>query len=646
MQPESHPNVFNQGPGVSGAKESLSVYGLFHNLARTPQGKVQLRQNFLRPSLDLVEINGRLDFVSVFVRPENQLVTQKLSKSLSRIKNMKTIMAYLRKGINGGNKKIGGGFKSGVWASLLEFCYHNLDIVETLREVAGGGHLSLRTRLLEVLDRFQLQRIGKMVHDYVDLDLSVEQHRTVIKYGVNENLDKAKEMYDGMEVLLSEAARHVAAGLPQEIRVNVIFFPQLGFHITIPLEEESRQPAYTGEGWERRFATSDQAYFKDGTMRDLDEQVGDAYATVCDTEIEIAYDLAQRVLLDEKLLVDASELCGELDSLLALAHGAIQYKLTKPRMVEENVVDIRGGRHLLQEMTVASYVANDTLMFGRSGDQRSWTDEPSITILTGPNYSGKSVYLKQVALIVYMAHIGSFVAADSATIGLTDKILARISTRETVTKMQSAFVIDAQQIAQILNHCTYGSLIVIDEFGKGTDSSDGAGLAAGVFQHFMDMGAQCPKVLAATHYHEIFEQKVLQSIERIRFAHMEVLVDRKEMRKSGNDDREVTYLYNLKGGRSTVSYGAQCAAMNGVPKEIVQRAVELGDALAQGGDLIGLLAGITPDEAEDLQQAETTARRFLGVNLDDIADEVLIGLTGQCMQENDTAEESTVSRVS
>ncbi len=149
--------------------------------------------------------------------------------------------------------------------------------------------------------------------------------------------------------------------------------------------------------------------------------------------------------------------------------------------------------HPLQELTVPSYVANDAFLVGGPGSEpiadatghenativgssqlqsiMESTEGPSMLMMTGPNYSGKSVYLKQIALIVYMAHIGSFVPADSATIGLTDKILTRIATRETVSKMQSAFMIDLQQVALAISLATRRSLVIIDEFGKGTDSS-------------------------------------------------------------------------------------------------------------------------------------------------------------------------------
>jgi DNA mismatch repair protein MSH5 len=144
-------------------------------------------------------------------------------------------------------------------------------------------------------------------------------------------------------------------------------------------------------------------------------------------------------------------------------------------------------RHLLHELTVPTYVTNDAFLVGGRGDDHqghsqtleqedstsrisSDIDGPSMILLTGPNYSGKSVYQKQIALIVYMAHIGSFVPADAAVIGLTDQILTRIATRETVSKTQSAFMIDVQQIALALKQATRRSLVVIDEFGKGTAS--------------------------------------------------------------------------------------------------------------------------------------------------------------------------------
>jgi DNA mismatch repair protein MSH5 len=200
------------------------------------------------------------------------------------------------------------------------------------------------------------------------------------------------------------------------------------------------------------FSTEEQIYFKNNEMREMDDHFGDLHGIISDREIEISHDLAQFVLEYEELITTASDICGELDSLLALAQGAKMYKLAKPTLTEENVIKIKGGRHILQELVVPSFISNDTDLAGGRGDDAMEEDAASLLVLTGPNYSGKSVYLKQVALIVFMAHVGrlgsrpswmadtnkvSFVPADSARIGLTDKILTRVTTRETVSRVGS-----------------------------------------------------------------------------------------------------------------------------------------------------------------------------------------------------------------
>ncbi|KAL8681093.1 MAG: hypothetical protein Q9186_002745 [Xanthomendoza sp. 1 TL-2023] len=234
-------------------------------------------------------------------------------------------------------------------------------------------------------------------------------------------------------------------------------------------------------------------------MRELDETLGDMYAVICgqcihftsrlrlsdgqtgtDKEIEIIYKLGQEVLEYEEMLTEAS------DTILFASR--VVGRCRRLFLFELQLISVS---HPLQELTVPSYVANDTFLVGGkgAGDQHVGTsnaggrmslyqaapsetqDQPSMLMMTGPNYSGKSVHIKQIALIVYMAHVGCFVPADSAVIGLTDKILTRVATKETITKMQSAFMIDIQQVAKAINLATHRSLVIIDEFGKGTDSN-------------------------------------------------------------------------------------------------------------------------------------------------------------------------------
>ena len=282
--------MFNQGPGTTGSKESLSIYGLFNHFARTPQGRIRLRQAFLRPLQSVDEIDLRLDFVSVFVRPDNLITMQKISRGMSKIKNIRTVMNNLHRGINGGNHKPSG-FKSGVWATLLEFAYHTIDICDGLREILGAESLPVVLRTMDVFDLRSLQEVGTSIHDIVDLELSIEQNRTVVKRGINEQLDDIKNTYEGMDDLLSSAAADIAQTLPQHVaaKLNVIYFPQLGYHITIPLDPASRRPMYQGDPddresggtWERMFTTENQVFFKDARMRAMDERLGDLWTAIC-----------------------------------------------------------------------------------------------------------------------------------------------------------------------------------------------------------------------------------------------------------------------------------------------------------------------------------------------------------------------------
>lgn len=333
-----------------------------------------------------------------------------------------------------------------------------------------------------------------------------------------------------------------------------------------------------------------------------------------DREVEIIHGLTTSILQHEKILVYASDLCGEFDALLALSLGAEKYGWKAPCVVEGSVIYIEGGRHPLQELVVPAFVPNDCYLAAGHEDIQSIPGEaqPRTMVLTGPNHSGKSVYLKQVAIIVYLAHIGSFVPANEATIGLTDKILTRISTRESMSGAESAFAIDLKQVALSTRCCTGRSLILIDEFGKGTNVDDGAGLLAATLDHFLSLGQDSPRSLVATHFHEVFEGNYLNEHQGLCLAHMDVKVNW----NTAQVEDQVTYLFKLALGHSTSSFGSRCAALNGVPSSVVERAEAIARLLARNEDLGAICTRLSRDEEQHLEQAEITARQFLRQDLD------------------------------
>lgn len=324
-----------------------------------------------------------------------------------------------------------------------------------------------------------------------------------------------------------------------------------------------------------------------------------------DLEVEIIHQLATDVMQHEVSILTASDSCSELDAMLALALGARKYDMTVPSMTNAPVLSISEGRHLLQELNVPSFIPNDCVLYSASNGVG---DTTATMVITGPNHSGKSVFIKQVAIIVYLAHIRSYVPAKRATIGLTDKILARVATRETVSSNESAFAIDLRQMAHAIQCSTPHSLVLVDEFGKGTSVDDGAGLMAAVLDHLSSLGTERPRALVATHFHEVLTNGYVSECDGLKFYHMKV----QKNPTPGRTDEQIIYLFKLCRGLNTSSFGAQCAAMNGVPDSIVHRAEALSRLLYDSLGIPEACTGLGTSPDTELATAERIARRFIG----------------------------------
>ncbi|KAF3348978.1 Aldehyde dehydrogenase [Verticillium dahliae VDG2] len=539
-----------------------------------------------------------------------------------KLSSMSALRAVVRPGLAGGTTES--------FESTSELRLHSAIIGVT--RLSSFIDLDSLSSIVRIISPNTMKELGETVGSTIDFRESRPNSRVTVRWGVNDELDRLKRDYNGMEDLLSQVVSDLSNELPEWARnivTSCIFWPQLGFLTMVPLCPDSEEPMYDGQGldcdnWQIMFSAERKAYYKNRRMRELDAHLGDMYGGILDLEVEILHNLAVDVMVHEDALLAAADICGELDALVAMALAAGKYGWTAPNVTMSNVLSIRAGRHPLQELVLPLYIPNDCYLSGgedhetpglgfesrSSGHLPMNTSEcASMTVLTGPNHSGKSVYLKHVALITYLAHIGSYVPAEEAIVGLTDKILTRLSTRETVSRNESSFAVDLKQVAFCLKSASPRSLVLVDEFGKGTASDDGAGLMAALVNHFVSLRTKTPRVLAATHFHEIFEGRHVSESPYLTLAHMDIRLDSRVSRP----DNQLVYLYRLIPGVSTESFGAICAALSGVDSSVVDRAKTIAHILSSNEDLNAAYTTLDAEDYNRLRDAEDVARRFLNV---------------------------------
>ncbi|KAG4952949.1 hypothetical protein GLYMA_14G022400v4 [Glycine max] len=565
FQIDKHPSHM----GIGRAKEGFSVFGMM-NKCVTPMGRRLLRNWFLRPILDLEVLNYRLNSISFFLCSE-ELVTS-LRETLKSVKDiplllkkfdspssictsfdwtalLKSICAMLHV-----NKIFEVGISEGLREELK---YLNLDIVEK-----ASSHITA-----------ELGYVYELVIGVIDVNRTKEKgYATVVKEGFCDELDELRQIYEELPEFLEEVSSLELAQLPvlcKDKRIPcIVYIQQIGYLMCIFGEKPEETTLEQLVDWEYTFCDTDgetkKYFYRTPKTRELDSLLGDIHHKILDMERAITRDLFSRILLFQTHLIKVATFAAELDCFLSMALVARQNNYVRPSLTEENLLDIKNGRHVLQEMTVDTFIPNDTKIL----------HDGRINIITGPNFSGKSIYLKQVAIIVFLSHIGSFVPADAATVGLTDRIFCATGSR-LMTAEQSTFMIDLHQIGMMLRHATSRSLCLVDEFGKGTLTEDGIGLLAGTINHFVTTD-EPPKVFVCTHLMDLLHGHSLTKSEQIKFYTMSIL------RPDGNSTHieDIVFLYRLVPGHAHHSYGLHCALLAGVPEEIIKRATAVLDTVS------------------------------------------------------------------
>ena len=277
-------------------------------------------------------------------------------------------------------------------------------------------------------------------------------------------------------------------------------------------------------------------------------------------------------------LVRVQKMAGyiaELDALCSLAYVADKNNYVRPSLNTDGVIDIKGGRHPVVEKMIKDslFVANDTYL--DNGKNR-------IAVITGPNMAGKSTYMRQTALIVLMAQIGSFVPADEANIGICDRIFTRVGASDDLASGQSTFMVEMSEVANILRNATSNSLLILDEIGRGTSTFDGLSIAWAVVEHISNPRLLGAKTLFATHYHELTElEGKLNSVNNYCIA----------VKEKGDD---IVFLRKIVKGGADKSYGIQVAKLAGVPDNVIERAKEIVEELSNN-DITEIVQNISAE---------------------------------------------------
>ncbi len=502
------------------------------DLTRTAMGGRLLRHWLERPLTKLEPLRRRQDAVDWFYR--SAIARGQVVKLLGRMPDLERLVNRIRGGHSSPRELV----------SLRQ----GLELVPHINDaLAHGGGKGVGLPPLERLHACPEVRelIAHAVQD--DPPVSLDQGE-VVRPGFSLELDSLREQCQtAREKLLGmEKGERERTGVKSlKVGYNKVF----GYYIEVSnTHRASIPPDYirkqTLVGAER-FFTPD--------LKEIENTLLHAQERMLDLERDLFRQVCAQVAEGAEQVLDLAAFLASLDCHVALSEAAIRYGYARPEMDEGDALHIENGRHPVVERFLegASFVPNDTEL-SNSGCQ--------IALITGPNMSGKSTYLRQVALIVLMAQIGSFVPASKARIGLVDRVFTRIGAQDDLATGQSTFMVEMAETANILHHATPRSLVVLDEIGRGTSTYDGISIAQGVVEQLHNHGPVAAKALFATHYHELTAlSSYLPLVKNFTFAVAE-------------ENGSVVFLRRILPGTADRSYGIHVARLAGLPEAVVRRA--------------------------------------------------------------------------
>lgn len=513
--------------------EIVEKGGLLNVLDRTKtsMGGRKLRFWLTHPLLKEDLINERLDAVEELAR--NNIERDGLQKDISNIYDIERISGRLNN-VN----MIATRDLISLKESLKIICHIKLE------RFSSGLLRNARTMLEE--NNTVAQKFIGIIEESIS-----ESDGRVIKKGYDKELDELSEIVSsGKDWVISyEGKERERAKIKSlKVRFNQVF----GYYIEVTNANLSQIPS---DYIRKQTLTNCERYIT-SELKDYESKILGAEEKIKWLETEIFKKVCELIAQDTAVIQTLANVVGELDALVGLALSACLNSYVRPKISKDKKIIIKKGRHPVVEKMVdgKGFVPNDTLMD---------TETDQILIITGPNMAGKSTYIRQVALITLMAHCGSFVPAEDAEIGLTDRIFTRIGAMDNLSRGESTFLVEMNETANILNNATERSLIILDEVGRGTSTFDGLSIAWAIVEFLHSNERIKARTLFATHYHELIELgRSLPGVKNYNVAVQE-----------WND--QVIFLHQIVPGGADKSYGIHVAQIAGLPKEVLKRAGEI-----------------------------------------------------------------------
>ena len=505
---------------------------------KTSMGTRLLKRFINNPLLNIDKIKKRQEDVQYFI--DNILIREDLREKLEDIYDLERLLGKIIFGSENGKDL----------TALKKTTKSAVEIMKILEN----------TDFFKSIDVNILFECYKIIDDSINEDAPFSvREGGIIKSGYSQELDEIRNiMNSGKDFLLDiEQREREATGIRNmKIKFNKVF----GYFIEITKSNLNMVP----EHYIRKQTLSNSERYITPELKKYEDTIINSKAKIEDLEYHLFKEVSRKVKEHRKILSKLAERLAYIDVMVSFAVNAIENDYVKPEMSEEYSFEIVDGRHPVVEKLIGrtDYVSNDTI----------FTEKESFVVLTGPNMSGKSTYMKQIALISIMAQIGSFVPAGKARLSIIDKYLTRIGASDDILTGQSTFMVEMSEVSNILNNATEKSLIILDEVGRGTSTTDGVSIATAISMYIHDkIGA---KTVFATHYHE------LTDLEN-KFSHIvnyRIEVDEKQ--------GKVMFLRNIVKGGADKSYGIEVAKLAGLPKEILVESRKILKRLEQKKELI------------------------------------------------------------